>query len=168
MLAVGELIFCLEKTDGLCTIALYFYRIGFILIILGLLVKNYRIYRIFSNRNATTVFISETKLLLVLGAITLLDLIFITVMVAIFGFYAVLHKSDYDEFYYYYMCGFEQDGVEKFFKLSVQITQSILVLINLILAFLSVSSMIVKGPCHLGANLAFRPGLVMFCLSQTF
>lgn len=137
MLALGELIFCLEKTNGTCSVAMYFYRIGFLVTVMGLLVKNFRIYWIFSNRKATAVYIPEWKLILVIAVVTLIDFIFITVLVAIYGFYAVLHQSKYDKYYYYYMCGFQKKGVEDLFKYVIQITQTILVICNLILAWMT-------------------------------
>lgn len=103
-LVLAQMFQSFSRTDFLCTFDLYLYHIGFILLVSGLLVKNYRIYRIFSNRTATALKITDQLLLMIAGIISAVFIAGVTVFVAVFGIVAQLKQSSSNIFYQYVTC----------------------------------------------------------------
>lgn len=101
---IGQITFSLGATDALCIITLYFYRTGLIVVLSGMLVKNYRIYRIFANKTASAINLSEVKLLSILIAIAAAYLCLLTVVVTVLGFNAELMYNANNIFYQYVEC----------------------------------------------------------------
>ena len=101
---IGQITYSLGATDALCIITLYFYRTGLIIVLSGMLVKNYRIYRIFANKTASAINLSEVKLLSIMIAIAAAYLLLLTVVVTVLGFNAELMYNANNVFYQYVEC----------------------------------------------------------------
>lgn len=68
---VSGILICMDVTTAICWISLAFYNLGFGIVLGGIIAKEYRIYRIFSNRSASAVVIKDLTLFLVVGGVSL-------------------------------------------------------------------------------------------------
>lgn len=103
-LALAQICFSFSRTNAWCTINLYLFRISLNVILMSLLVKNYRIYKIFANKKATALSLSESRLLFDIAVTVVFYIILITTFVAVFGYNAVLKQSSSNMFYQYVQC----------------------------------------------------------------
>ena len=136
-LATSEMFFSIGKSDTICTISSLLYHSGMCILLTGLCVKNFRIYRIFSNKQATAINISENRLILVMAVITGIYMIGIIVPFCIFGFKALVIQSSESIFYRYVNCQFDNEVMNAIFQFYTQLIICALILINLILAWLT-------------------------------
>ena len=136
-IAFTQLILSLGKYDGTCPLFLYFYWLSLVLLLTGLLGKNYRIYKIFSNKSASALVITEGKLLLFVGIVFFVYAIIITIIVAVLGFEAVLKQSTKDEYYQYIECAIPNTTWNKIFEIVFQLSQLVPLVASLILAWLT-------------------------------
>lgn len=104
---------------------------------MSLLFKNYRVYRIFANKKATAVFITENTLLMYIGISTLVFLILLTVIVAVFGFEAVIRQSSSNIFYQYVQCTLPNKAWNQIVQISLDVVIYLQVIASLILAWLT-------------------------------
>lgn len=136
-MAISLLITSFGKTDAICTIILYTFRISFYVVLAGLSLKNFRIYKIFSNKSANALNITEYRLLTYLGLSALLYTVYITIFVAVFGYDAVLKQSSKDLFYQYIRCAIPNKFWEIFFQITIELLFVILILVSLCLSWLT-------------------------------
>jgi len=137
ILALSQLLLCFGRTDALCTIDLYFFRFGLSLLLCGLVFKNYRIYRIFCNKTATPLSITETSLTLKIFILIGAYMLFITVFVAVFGYDAIVVQSTKNRFYYYVICKIPSRAWDVIFQVLLELFILFLIVISLILAWLT-------------------------------
>jgi hypothetical protein len=137
MLSIAQLLTCLGNTDALCVLVLYFFRTGFMLLMSCLLLKNFRIYRIFGNKKATALNITELYLFGWVLLITGVYVGVITVFVAVFGFDAVLIQSTKDYFYQFIKCRIPFTTWNFIFEIFLEVTIVCLLVMTLILAWLT-------------------------------
>ena len=136
-LATSEMLYSIGKSDAICTISSLLYHAGMSILLTGLCVKNFRIYRIFSNKQATAINISENRLILVMVVLTGVYMLAIIVPFCIFGFKALVIQSTQSIYYRYVNCQFDNEIMNAVFQFYTQIFICILILINLILAWLT-------------------------------
>lgn len=105
---IGEIILSTGLTDASCIIFLFFVNIGLSLSLGGLISKSYRIYRIFNNRSANAVVISDLFLLLIV-LIIVLYFVLLSVFIVIAGFEAIISQSSSNRFYFFYECTIDND-----------------------------------------------------------
>ena len=135
--SIGQLLYCLGSTDALCVITLYFIRIGLIIIISGMFIKNYRIYRIFANRTAAAVNLSEAKLLSIIIIIALVYIVVITIIVIVIGFDAVLRYGSDNIYYQYIQCRVPNDTWNSIFNITMAVSSMIIIILLMIFAWLT-------------------------------
>lgn len=135
--AVGQITFSLGATDALCIVTLYLYRTGIMLIASGLLVKNYRIYRIFGNKTASAINISETRLLLAMLLITLAYMMMITIMIAIDGFGAELKYGSDNIYYQYINCSSTSEAWNIIFNIALIVGFAFVLIPSIVFAWLT-------------------------------
>ena len=136
-MSIALLILCLGQTDATCPIVLYFYRLSLVLLFVGLLVKNYRIYKIFTNKTANALVITEARLLSFIGIVFLIFVILLTLIVAVLGYQAVVKQSSKDEYYQYVQCAIPNKTWNDIIQISLQVFQAIPLIASLILAWLT-------------------------------
>lgn len=136
-LTVSELILSFGLSDAFCTMNLYIFRVSVVTLLTCLIAKNYRIYKIFSNKKATAIYITESRLLLYIGCFLLFWIIFLTIFVAIWGYDAVLKQSSKNEYYQWIECAIPNDTVNNIFKYFLEFALVILIIISLILAYIT-------------------------------
>lgn len=134
-LAMAQLFSSFGKTDAICALVLYFYRLCSVLLFIGLLVKNYRIYRIFNNKCANSLVITEGKLLLAIGIVFILYAIWLTVIVVVLKYGAILKQSSKDEYYQYVACAVPNNSWNTIIEITLELTQLFPLIISLILAW---------------------------------
>lgn len=135
--ALAQLFSSFARTDGWCLLDVYLVHVGLVIIILGLIVKNYRIYRIFGNKTAVALNISETKLLATMLVVLGAYLVYVTVFVAVFGYNAFVHYSSDSEFYEYYECGIENSTWNTIFDIVYEASIAILLLVLMVMTWLT-------------------------------
>lgn len=106
IILIGEIILCTDVNDASCTIFLFFSNIGLALSLGGLISKSYRLYRIFNNRSAKAVVISDFSLLLIVLVIVLY-FVLLSVFFVIAGFEALISRSSSNKFYLFYQCAID-------------------------------------------------------------
>lgn len=136
-MSIALLILCLGQTDATCPIVLYFYRLSLVLLFVGLLVKNYRLYKIFSNKTANALVITEARLISFIGIVFLVFVVVLTLIVAVLGYKAVVKQSSKDEYYYYVQCAVPNKTWNDIVRISLQVVQAIPLIASLILAWLT-------------------------------
>ena len=136
-MSIALLILCLGQTDATCPIVLYFYRLSLVLLFVGLLVKNYRLYKIFSNKTANALVITEARLISFIGIVFLVFVVVLTLIVAVLGYKAVVKQSSKDEYYHYVQCGVPNKTWNDIVQISLQVVQAIPLIASLILAWLT-------------------------------
>lgn len=134
MTGFSGIITCFGVYTYSCIIYGFFYNIGFSLVIGGIIAKEYRIYRIFSNRSALALDIQDYKLFLIIGTITtyFLILAFIPIMGSV---YAAVRRSDSNEFYLYWTCYFDSKVWKDITLFFTEISFVILRLLAILLAW---------------------------------
>jgi hypothetical protein len=135
--AMSQLIQSFAQTDATCTIVLYLFYFGSVLVLAGSLAKNYRIYRIFSNRTATAVNITESMLLVIVAIITIVFLVGMTAMVAVFGYNAIVLQSSTNIYYKYVQCLIPNDTWNTIFQFYIRLYCLFLLIASLIFAWLT-------------------------------
>lgn len=135
--ALTQLFLSFGKTNATCPILIYLYRLSNILLFFGLLFKNYRIYKIFSNKSANALVLTENKLLLYIGIAFVAYAIWITVIVVPLEYKAILRQSSKDEYYQYIVCSVPYKAWELIITITLQISQIVPLIISLILAWLT-------------------------------
>lgn len=128
---------CLGATDALCTLNLYLTRFMLVVVLQAVLVKNYRIYRIFTNKRAVSISISEGRLLLFVFIGSIFYLGILTIFVAVFGYKAVVLRSEENIFYEYVRCVIPNDTWDTLFNYFVEFYILILLILALISAWLT-------------------------------
>lgn len=136
-LALSQLFMSLGKTGTTCALIIYFYRLSSVLLLVGVLVKNYRIYKIFNNKSANALVLTEIKLLSAIGIVFIFYVIWLTVIVAALGFGPALKQSSKDEYYQYIVCTVPYKTWNAIIDISLQVTQIIPLIASLILAWLT-------------------------------
>lgn len=136
-MSIALLILCLGQTDATCPIVLYFYRLSLVLLFVGLLVKNYRLYKIFSNKTANALVITEARLISFIGIVFLVFVVVLTLIVAVLGYKAVVKQSSKDEYYHYVQCAVPNKTWNDIVRISLQVVQAIPLIASLILAWLT-------------------------------
>ena len=136
-LALAQIFLSFARTDAWCVINLYLFRISLNLILMSLLVKNYRIYKIFANKKAIAVSITESRLLFYIGITTLFYIIILTVVVSVLGFKAILRQSTSNRFYQYIQCAVPNKAWNDIFQISLDVIVFIQIIASLILAWLT-------------------------------
>lgn len=136
-LTLAQIFLSFARTDAWCSINLYLFRISFNLILMALLVKNYRIYKIFANKKATAIVITESRLLIYIGITTLFYIIVLTVIVSVFGYKAVLRQSTSNPFYQFIKCLIPNKTWNSIFQISLDVIIFIQIILSLILAWLT-------------------------------
>jgi hypothetical protein len=136
-LALVQIFLSFGATNAWCTINIYLFRISMNLVLMSLLVKNYRIYKIFTNKKAAAVSLSESRLLIYIGLSVVFYVIFLTVFVVALGFEAVLKKSSTNMFYQYIQCAIPNQTWNYIFKISLEIFLILQVFASLVLAWLT-------------------------------
>ena len=136
-LALAQIFLSFARTDAWCVINLYLFRISLNLILMSLLVKNYRIYKIFANKKAIAVSITESRLLFYIGITTLFYIIILTVVVSVLGFKAILRQSTSNRFYQYIQCAVPNKAWNSIFVILLELILIIQIFASLILAWLT-------------------------------
>lgn len=137
LLGLTQLLKCFSNTNALCTIGLYFFWIGIYTLLSCLFLKNYRLYKIFSNRTATAFELPEYKLLMVSAAVIGFYVVFMTVLVAADGYDAILKQSSSNIYYQYVRCSFNSSTWNTFFSIFYNVSMVIMVLGSLVMAWLT-------------------------------
>ena len=160
---IDGIIICTGISDASCIIFIFFYNIGFSLILGGIIAKNYRIYKIFNNRRASAVDISDLSLFLIVFVIvfyfTLLAIFF-----AIAGFKAEIFQSSSDPFYLYYDCAIKNKFWQIFLAIFNQV--SLLLIRFLALGFAWINRKVVSTYSESRAVTALV--LIYLCLDICF
>lgn len=136
-ISVSQLMICFGNTDALCTIDVYFFRVGICLLLTTLIFKTYRIYLIFCNKTATPLSMSESSVVLKIFAVVFVYTIFITVFVAIFGYDAVIIQSTKNEFYQYVTCKIPSATWNTIFQIIATLFLFVLLFVVLCLAWMT-------------------------------
>lgn len=136
-MALSQLIFSLKKSHAICTLTVFTFHIGIILVITGLLVRSYRVYKIFSNKDALPVLMPESKLLWAMGLFSGIYILIIVVFVCVFGYDALTKTSSYSIYYKYIECAIPDSPWDTIFIFLLQIPILLLLVINLVLAWLT-------------------------------
>lgn len=137
LIAVGSALECFGATDALCTIKLYLTRFIVVVVLKSILVKNYRIYRIFTNKQAVSVSISEGRLLLIVFIGSLFYLAIMTTFVAVFGYKAVVLKSEENIYYEYVRCVIPNNTWNTLFNYFLEFYILIILILSLISTWLT-------------------------------
>lgn len=136
-MAVSQLISSIYTNDAICTLTAYFYRTGICLLVTGLIVKHYRIYRIFSNKLAVAIKMTESSLIMYMAIATFIYIGVLTIFVSVFGIKAVVKTSTSDQFYQSVVCTIPNKTWVDIFVFVFQIPLLIAIIINLYLAWLT-------------------------------
>lgn len=136
-MSISQLLLSFSRTDGMCYITLYFTRFGTMLLLMGLLVKNYRIYKIFSNNKATALSITEGRLLWFLVIFMFIYMAIVVALTISLDYGAYLKQSTKNQYYQYVQCCIPNSAWNKIVELYLLITLAIPVLASLILAWLT-------------------------------
>ena len=135
---MGQLLTSFGKTGALCTIVLFCFRVGLFVLLAGSLLKNYRIYKIFSNKTASAISITESRLLLYLGIATLLFTVFLVVVVTALGYDAIILQSSKDQFYQYVECKIpDSKAWNLIIKILLELLIIFLIIFSLIIAWIT-------------------------------
>lgn len=134
---MGLFFLSFSRTDAFCWITFYLLRTGLVFITTGLFAKNYRIYKIFSNQGASAVNLSEEKLLLWIGAFTVIYLSFPTVIFLTVGYDAVTLQSKSNIYYKYVQCRISNNTWDDICQLIIDIVLLIIIIASIILAWLT-------------------------------
>ena len=137
ILALAQIFFSFARTNAWCTINLYMFRICLNIVFMSLLVKNYRIYKIFSNKKATAVSITESRLLFYIGITCLFYIIILTTFICIFGYKAALKQSTSNQFYQYIQCSIPNKTWNSILIIFLELILIIQIFASLILAWLT-------------------------------
>lgn len=101
--ALAGIFECLSVTTANCWLSTGFFIIGISLLIGGIIAKEYRIYRIFTNRSASAVQIKDSSLFMIVGGIVFyFSMILMTYYIA--GLQAKIKQSKSNNYYSYYTC----------------------------------------------------------------
>lgn len=103
---IGVILLCLGAYDWSCNIFLFMFLVGQSLVIGGLIAKNYRIYKIFQNKSAAPVILTDFHLFLIIGAITFY-FVLLYIFSMIVGSGAYTFQSSSNPFYFYIECANE-------------------------------------------------------------
>ena len=136
-MALSQLLICLSRTDATCTLVLLVYRTSLILLMSALLFKNYRVYRIFGNKSANALKITESSLLVKVFIITFIYAAVITVFVAVFGLKAITFQSLKDYYYQFVKCEIPNETWNIILEFFLELIAAALIILTLILAWLT-------------------------------
>ena len=125
--AIGWLLMSLGATDALCWITLLIDNVGFALLLGGLIAKNFRIYRIFSNNRGEAVEISTWRLCFFIGLLTLFFLL-LTLFMLLNSYGAIVIISSDNPFYIYVSCETPSNFWNIFYSI-LSVTTKVLVLL---------------------------------------
>ena len=136
-LALAQLLTSFARTNAWCTINLYLFHLSMNLILMALLVKNYRIYKIFTNNKATAIAITESRLMMYIGITTLFYVILLTVIATALGYKAIVKQSKSNRFYQYVQCSVSNTTWNIIVQITLNVLLYIQIIASLILAFLT-------------------------------
>lgn len=136
LVELSGLVTCFGVYDWTCVSYLFFFIIGMALILGGIISKEFRIYRIFSNRTAAAIELKDYELFLLIAGITLYFTIIASVIVFT-GFDAQLLQSSSNRFYLFYKCSFGSSFENIFFSALLEISFFVFRIVAVYLAWLT-------------------------------
>lgn len=130
--------FCFEQSKAICHLDDWFVIVGVSLVVANLLAKSYRIYRIFHNRSAVAVKLSDWELL-AFSAVTLAIAVVMMILYVTLGggLDAVNIQSDSDRLYVYVECQVPNDTFQLLFTIAFYAYFILLFCAAAVLAFLN-------------------------------
>ena len=114
--ALGWLLMSLGSTDALCWIIIVIDSVGFSFLIGGLIAKNFRIYRIFSNNRSEALNLGTWRLCFFIGLLTLFFLL-LTLFMLLNGYGATVEVSSENPFYISVSCTTDSDFWNTFYSI---------------------------------------------------
>lgn len=134
MINISGILGCLEITSALCILTYFGFAIGLAVMYGGIMAKEYRLYRIFSNRTAAAVKIDDRQLFLIIAAITAY---FTALGIAawICGLSAKIIQSESNPFYLYYNCVVSSQTAALIIDITAEVSFICLQICTAILAF---------------------------------
>ena len=134
LVSVSGIIISTGVYDATCYLYVYMYYIGEAILLGGIIAKQYRIYKIFSNRSAVAVEISDYKLFLIIFCITLY--FFLLCCLSIVGdLHAAIRQSKTNQFYLFVRCVFKTETWTVFMAILAPVSLTILRLFACVMAW---------------------------------
>ena len=127
---IGGIVLSTDVNDASCIIFLLFCNIGLAMSLGGLVAKSYRLYRIFYNRSANAVVISDLNLLLIVFIIALYFALICTVSL-IDGYGAAISQSSSNRFYLFYECTCDSEFWQTFLTIFCEVSFILLLFVAL-------------------------------------
>jgi hypothetical protein len=133
---IGCICLCFGAYDWSCNVNFILIHVFGSLVFSGIIAKNYRIYKIFKNKSATSIVIKDSQLFVIIGAIFIyFFLLFILAICTSYGAYQ--YSSVDNAFYLYIECSSSSYFWKVFLEILVHVSSTILKLIALALAWLT-------------------------------
>lgn len=139
----GLFLFCISGIflslgiyDITCYLNVFLYNVEVGILLGGIIAKEYRVYRIFSNKSATAIEISDLKLFLIVFLIALY--FFLIACLTIFGdLQAEIQVSASDRFYLFVKCTLKTKTISTLFSILTNCSLFLFRIVAVILAWLT-------------------------------
>lgn len=134
LVSVSGIIISTGVYDATCYLYIYMFYIGEGILLGGIIAKQYRIYKIFSNRSAVAVEIPDYKLFLIIFCITLYFILLCCLSI-IGDLHAAIRKSNTNQFYLFVRCVYKNETWTKFMAIFAPVSVTILRLFACVMAW---------------------------------
>lgn len=136
LVCASGIILCTGVNSATCYLKAFLYNIGMGIMLGGIIAKEYRIYRIFSNKSATAVEISDNRLFLIIFVITFY--FFVLACLTIIGdLQARIIVSESNEFYLFVRCTLKTETWTVFVAILNNVSFFIFRVFSVVLAWLT-------------------------------
>jgi len=138
LIFISLIFYGLTYTSATCFLYAWLLAIGVGLCLSSILVKSYRIYRIFKNSEATALILSDGKLLKFIGLILFCEIVLLSLYSFVSGLLGpVVIQSSSDVFYKYRICLVPSPAIQVAFLLLIYLFNFLILISIALFAFLT-------------------------------